>query len=347
MEIVPQGRFSLAAARDFAGGFPAGIGGGDAGAGGGDAGAGGGDSSAGGGDAAAPSAETGSATETASPPISMGTTRLVMAFPVEGWLESAAVELSQPMDDAPVTGRIAGATDEAAAWSQALRAVSLDHDGRAWEAVGDRDPVIGRLQREQRWLRPVCFYSAYEAATSFVIGQRIARRQGARIKTWLGEVAGDRVELDGRTFIAFPRPQRLLEIDEAPGLNAEKIARLHGLAEAAIDGRLDTVRLRSIPTAEALAELRSLRGVGEFTAEGVLLRGCGVADEIPTSDDMSREAIADLYGLAGPPDDAAFRELTDRWRPYRMWAIVLLRVGWGRSRPTASYRRERTSGPRR
>ena len=31
-------------------------------------------------------------------------------------------------------------------------------------------------------LRPVCFYSAYEAATSFVIGQRIARTQAARIK---------------------------------------------------------------------------------------------------------------------------------------------------------------------
>jgi DNA-3-methyladenine glycosylase II len=323
-EIVPKGRFSLAAARDFAGGFPAGIGGGDATSG------------------AGTSGEEGAAGERTD-----GDARLVMAFPVEGWRESAAVELSQAADDAPVIGRVAGASDEPAAWTQALRCVSLDHDGGGWAAVGERDPVIGRVQAEQRWLRPVCFYSAYEAATSFVIGQRIARRQGARIKAWLPERAGDRVELDGRTFFAFPRPQRLLEIHEAPGLNAEKIVRLHGLAEAAIDGRLDTTRLRSLPTAEALAELRTLRGVGEFTAEGVLLRGCGVADEIPEADHMSREAIADLYGLPGPPDDAAFRETTDRWRPYRMWAIVLLRVGWGRSRPNATYRREQATRPRR
>ena len=262
-----------------------------------------------------------------------------MAFPVEGWTGSAAVGLSQDADAQPVHGRVAG-VDPGAARVQALRAVSLDHDGRGWADVGVRDPLIGRLQAEHRYLRPVCFYSAYEAATSFVIGQRIARRQGALIKEWLGEQAGDRIELDGRTFVAFPRPQRLLEIRDAPGLPAEKIARLHGLAQAALDGRLDTERLRSLPTAEAVAELRELRGVGPFTAAGILLRGCGVADEIPAEDDLTRTAIADLYGLPEPLGDAAFDEITDRWRPFRMWAIVLLRVGWGRSRPNASYRRE-------
>jgi DNA-3-methyladenine glycosylase II len=92
------------------------------------------------------------------------------------------------------------------------------------------------------WRSP--FYSAYEAATSFLIGQRIARRQAARVKAWLGEQLGDRIELDGASHVAFPRPQRLLELTDAPGLNATKVARLHGLARAALDGRLDTERLR-------------------------------------------------------------------------------------------------------
>ena len=298
-EIEPRGPFSLAAAGEFASGFPAGIGGGEATA-----------------------------------------TSLVLAFPVEDWQTSAIVELSQPADDAPVAVRVEGGGSTAV--QQALRSVSLDHDGSGWPAVGTRDPVIGRLQADHRYLRPVCFYSAYEAATSFVIGQRIARTQGARIKTWLGEHFGDRLELDGREFSAFPRPQRLLDVHEAPGLSLEKVTRLHGLAQAALDGRLDTERLRAMPAADALAELRSLRGVGEFTAEGILLRGCGVADELPAGDELSREAVAELYGLPGPPDASTWREITDRWRPYRMWAIVLLRVGWGR-RPggPTSYRRDR------
>jgi DNA-3-methyladenine glycosylase II len=85
-----------------------------------------------------------------------------MALPVEGWDTSAIVELSQPSDDASVAVRVAGATEAArsTAVEQALRSVSLDHDGSGWPAVGVRDPVIGRLQAEHRFLRPVCFYSA-------------------------------------------------------------------------------------------------------------------------------------------------------------------------------------------
>ena len=310
VEIEPRGPFSLRAARDFAGGFPAGIGGGAA-----------------------------------------TSTSLVMAFPVEprrgamiaggagpGWGVNAVVRLEQDADDGVVRATIATAGEPAAALAQALRAVSLDHDGSGWPAVGTRDPVIGRLQAEHHQLRSVCFYSAYEAATSFVIGQRIARTQAARLKTRLGETHGDRLELDGQAFVAFPRPERLLEVEAVPGLSDEKVARLHGLAEAALDGRLDTERLRSLSADEALAELRALRGVGPFTAQGVLLRGCGVVDELP-DDALSDEVLVEMYGagLDGVVDRMA---ITDRWVPYRMWATVLLRVGWGRRQSRrVSYRR--------
>ncbi len=315
--IVPRGPFSLAAAQDFAGGFPAGIGGGRATA-----------------------------------------TSLVLAFPVEpyreldapaaggvsgpSWRHSAIVELSQVADDRPVRARVATDGDPAAALRQALRSVSLDHDGIGWPAVGERDAVIGQLQREHRFLRPVCFYSAYEAATSFVIGQRIARTQAARIKTGLSLSLGDRLELGGQTFHAFPRPERLLEAREFAGLSAEKVVRLHGVAEAALDGRLDTERLRALPPAEALEALRTLRGIGGFTAQGVLLRGCGLADVLP-DDALSDEVLGEMYGASGDP--AAAGAISDRWRPYRMWATVLLRVGWGRRQiGPVSYRLDRPAG---
>src|SRR2546430_2329150 len=97
-----------------------------------------------------------------------------------------------------------------------------------------------------------------EAAKTF------AGRFAAR--TWRGDKLGDRIDLDGVPHTAFPRPQRLLELREAPGLNEVKVERLHGLAEAALDGRLDTERLRSLPIDRAMEELMSLKGVGGFTA---------------------------------------------------------------------------------
>ena len=300
-EVVPRGPFDLASAQDFAGGFTPGIGGGRV---------------------------TGAS--------------IMMAFPVEapGWSASAAVEVHQRED-----GVVVGQTDVPAELvdavrQQAARSLSLDHDGAGWPAVGRRDPVVGGLQQTYRMLRPVCFYSAYEAATSFVMGQRIAMRQVARVKERLRESAGDRPTIDGHAYPAFPRPEVLLEQRSIPGVSDEKVRRVHELARAALDGRLDTEALRALPADDALEKLRELPGVGPFSAEAVLLRGCGVVDAMPTTEGASREAIASLYGV-DPSDQAAVDAITERWRPYRMWATVLVRMGWSRQAGKVSYRPKR------
>jgi DNA-3-methyladenine glycosylase II len=262
---------------------------------------------------------------------------IVMSFPVEGRNVSAAVELHQDP-----SGQVVGASDAEAdvlpdVIRQASRSLSLDHDGSGWPGVGERDVVIGRAQETYRYLRPVCFYSAYEAATSFVIGQRISMRQSARNKERLRESAGDRPTVDGREYPAFPRPERLLELKEIPGVSAQKVTWLHGIAEAALEGRLDTAALRAMPRDEALAALRLIPGIGPWTAEAIRLRGCGVADELPENEEASLRAAAALYDRPSI-DREGFNGLAEAWRPYRMWAVVLLRVAWNRSAPGGSYR---------
>ena len=121
------------------------------------------------------------------------------------------------------------------------------------------------------------------------------------------------------------------------GLSSKKLEWLHGLSRAALDGKLDTESLRAMPRDEALAGLRELPGVGPFTAEAVWLRGCGVVDELPTTEGMTMHAVGALYGR--PDIDAAgLTAVAEAWRPYRMWAVVLLRVAWGRSAGPTSYR---------
>ncbi len=152
------------------------------------------------------------------------------------------------------------------------------------------------------------------------------------------------VDLDGerRSVHAFPRPQQLLALAEIPGVAAVKVERLHGLARAALDGRLATERLRGLPEDEALAELRTLPGIGEWTASAVLIRGCGVPDALPIGDTISREAVRHFHDLASMPDDDAWREIAGPWRPYRMWATVLLHMAWRRDQPaTPTYRQGR------
>ncbi len=293
--IEPRGPFDLATARDFAGGFAAGIG--------------------------SRAAADGS---------------ILMMFPVEGWAASAVVQVHQDAEGT-IHGDVFGDGDLETIERQAARSLSLDHDGTGWPDVGTRDRVLGRQQERFGFLRPVGFFSAYEAATSFVIGQRISMAQTRRVKERLAEKAGDAIEVerDGehRTIHAFPRPQQLLAQTEVPGVASVKVERLHGLARAALDGRLATERLRGLAEDEALAELRKLPGIGEWTAGGVLTRGCGVADTLPIGDTISREAVRHFYGLAEPPDDDAWLAIADPWRPFRMWATVLLHMAWRRDSP--------------
>jgi DNA-3-methyladenine glycosylase II len=254
-----------------------------------------------------------------------------MAFPVEGWRSSAAVVMRQR--HGTIAGEVYGAADRDAdhAWHQALATVSLDVDGSGFVEVGRRDPVIGKLQADYRNLRPALFHSPYEAACAFVIGHRITIQQTRRVRQRLAEEGGAAIAVEATTVHAFPDPRALLGLNAIAGIAPLKVERLHGVARAALQGTLDRTRLRSLPEPEALQQLRTLPGIGEFFAQGILMRGAGLVDAV-TDDELTPRAIQLLYGLAERPDRAAVLERAASWRPYRMWAVVLLNV-WLRSQP--------------
>ncbi|HEU0315772.1 MAG TPA: hypothetical protein VFR49_00495, partial [Solirubrobacteraceae bacterium] len=138
----------------------------------------------------------------------------------------------------------------------------------------------------------------------------------------LAAAIGEEVTLAGHAFPAFPTPGRVLAAAALPGIPEAKAERLRAVARAAQDGWLARDRLRAAPPARALADLRTLPGIGPFFAQGILYRGAGVVDAV-TDDDITRFAVAERYG----PDRL---EVAERWRPYRMWAVVLLHV-WVRA----------------
>jgi len=267
-------------------------------------------------------------------------TTTVMVFPVEGWRTSAAVLLQQAQGS--VVGEvITHEADQERVWRQALSVLSLDESATDWHAVGDRDPIIGQLQASYQGLRPVLFYSPYEAAAAFIIGHRISIEQGRTIRQTIARTMGDCIQVGDTQLYAFPRPQVLLELEQySSGLSDEKIRRLHGIAEAALAGHLDRAYLRSLPCAQALQQLRTLRGVGEFFAQAILYRGAGLVDVLP-DDDVTKQAVQRAYKLTHLPTYAEVLERAEAWRPYRMWASVLLHV-WFRREAGGPQRRNNT-----
>ncbi|MER8157355.1 DNA-3-methyladenine glycosylase 2 family protein [Streptomyces sp. NPDC094472] len=212
--------------------------------------------------------------------------------------------------------------------AQLARILSLDVDGSGFPELAAADPVVAGLMAEFPGLRPVCFHSPYEAAVWAVIGHRIRMPQAAAIKARLAERYGRRVQIAGRTLHAFPTPPVLRAITRVPGLTEVKIERLHALAEAADAGALDAARLRAMPGDDALAALRTLPGIGPFSAELILIRGAGHPDVFPRHERRLHAAIAAAYGLdeTASGDIGRLTGIADGWRPYRSWIAFLLRV---------------------
>ncbi|WP_382308261.1 DNA-3-methyladenine glycosylase family protein [Herbiconiux sp. UC225_62] len=210
--------------------------------------------------------------------------------------------------------------------AQVERILSLDVDGRAFDEVGARDPVIGTAQARYPGLRPVCFWSWYEAAAWAIIGQRMRMSQAAVVKQRLSAELGETVLIDGVAHQAFPAPAALATLTGGPGLTGAKVERLRALAEAARHNVFDSASLRALPREEALELLQTLPGVGPFSAELILLRGAGDPDHAPVHEGRLAKAIAHAYRLDAAPDAGSLAELTAGWAPYRTWATLLLRV---------------------
>ncbi|WP_406364957.1 DNA-3-methyladenine glycosylase family protein [Streptomyces sp. NBC_00645] len=207
--------------------------------------------------------------------------------------------------------QVTGDGDLDAAAEQVRRFLSLDVDARGWPAVGDRDPVIGRIQARRPGLRPCGFHSPYEAACWAVLTQRTGRAAARGMRD-------DLVDRHG-TGGAFPAPEALLRMDtELPWRKTEY---LHAVARAAPVGLLDGEQLRSLEPRDAMRQVQQAKGLGAFAAELVVLRGAGHPDVLPTQE---RRLAAEITEQYGPDHDLT--GISGNWRPYRTWAALHLRV---------------------
>jgi len=265
-----------------------------------------------------------------------------LAFCLDGYTGQVAAEVRQDQAGTGQAGTGQAGTGQAGAVHCAVhgppgadlgrvrrqveRVLSLDHDGREFSRVGERDPVIGRLQAAAPGLRPPLFYSPYEAAVWCVLSARRPARQMMQVRERLGRAHGAVFELAGEQLAALPTPDQLLGVDSFPGIPADRMPRLHGVAQAALDGWLDADRLLAEGPGRAMAGLQALNGIGPFYSALIVIRGTGFADVLPVGEPRVLDLTARLYELDAPPSEAEFRALAQPWKPLRTWAAVLIRA---------------------
>lgn len=185
------------------------------------------------------------------------------------------------------------------------------------------DPRMEALVDARPDLDPDAFFDRWAddlwtALVLQVIGQEISLASAAAIRGRLEALH------DG----SLPTPAELLAVDDETlrevGLSHAKVEYLHDLAARLVDGRLDLERLRALDDDAARDELTQVKGVGRFTADGVLLLALRRQDIWPAGDLALRRAVARVWELDGPMSVADVDAVGERFRPWRTLAAVYL-----------------------
>jgi AraC family transcriptional regulator of adaptative response / DNA-3-methyladenine glycosylase II len=203
------------------------------------------------------------------------------------------------------------------------RMFDLSAEPAAIESALSCDPLLTPLVSARAGLRVPGAWDGFEIAVRAVLGQQISVKHATQLAGRLVAAIGTRLEdgmqIGGLTH-AFPLPgQFRLRALTGLGMTGARAAAIAGIAAAAdADPHLFDPR-RDLE--EAVARLRDLPGVGEWTAQYIALRALGESDAF-LADDVAIQRRFNADGRS--PGRPTLRLHAERWRPWRAYAMLHL-----------------------
>lgn len=204
--------------------------------------------------------------------------------------------------------------------SRVRRLFDLDADPVAIASALSSDVLLRPLVRARPGLRVPGAWDTFELGIRSILGQQISLRGASTLARRLVERYGRRLESQrpGVTHL-FPGAEVLSGVDLASiGLPRKRADTLSAFSAAVASGQLP---LDGSATPEETRErLRSIAGIGEWTAGYFAMRALSDPDAFPGADLVLLRAA----GASTPRDLLGFAE---RWRPWRAYAALHLWQG--------------------
>jgi DNA-3-methyladenine glycosylase II len=200
------------------------------------------------------------------------------------------------------------------------RLLGLSVDLSAFTAMAATDPALRPLAGRMRGLKPPRFPTVFEALVNGVACQQLSLAVGIHLLNRLAAGHGRAVTDDPDGPRAFPCPEELATLEpdalRRHGFSMAKARTIVETARAIVAGSLDLEALHQLDDRAAVERLTSLRGIGRWTAEYVLLRGLGRLHIFPGDDVGAHNKLRRLLAIDTPLDYEAVRRLVARWHPH-------------------------------
>jgi DNA-3-methyladenine glycosylase II len=209
------------------------------------------------------------------------------------------------------------------------RMLGTDRTLREFDRGAARIPWLRPLALRMRGVKPPRYPTLWEACVNAIVFQQVSIHAASAILRRYVVTLGSPIELpDGPTLHAFPGTEVTLRANDdvlrAAGLSTNKIAALRRVAETLVSGTLDERMLEERSSVEAAAMLRSIKGIGPWTATVVLLRGLGRLDVFPMNDSGVAGGLAFVGG--SPPELENVLDVLGSQRGMLYYHLLLARL---------------------
>lgn len=199
----------------------------------------------------------------------------------------------------------------------------LDADPAAISAKLSRDPRLRRAVAQRPGLRVPGAFEPFETSVRAILGQQVSVAAATTLASRLVYRFGRPLPADaarGAITHLAPDAATLARADfSAFGVPQRRADAIQTFAREIDSGRL---RLGPADRVETTVErLVELPGFGPWTAHYVAMRACGERDAFPAGDLGVRRALGKGGELAR---DAESERRSQRWRPYRAYAVMHL-----------------------
>ena len=183
------------------------------------------------------------------------------------------------------------------------------------EYLKKRDPILGaeidRIGMVKREVEPDIFKSLI----SSIISQQISTKAAITVKDRLDKIIG--------TITPENIEKTELESMQQCGLSFRKAEYIKGIAEAAVSKTINFEGLHKLSDEEIIKELVKLKGVGEWTAEMMLIHSLQRPNILSFKDLGIRRGIMKLYDLQDLTK-IEFQKYRERYSPYCTVASLYL-----------------------
>jgi len=158
--------------------------------------------------------------------------------------------------------------------------------------------------------------NSFESLVHIILEQQVSLASANsalnKLKEWVQELTPARV---------------LLLTDEemrACYVSRQKTSYIRYLAEAMLNGQIKLEEFGKLPDDDICAQLTSLKGIGNWTAEVYMISALHRADIFPIGDLAAVNALKRVKNLPAETAKEHLLEIIDRWQPYRTIAAKIL-----------------------